>query len=240
MKYIAAISIALLSIKSFAQKNIDHQQAIWYMVFTDVKLSEKYYTSSDIQIRDELFEKNWQNFLIRTSIHRKINERNSIGMGYAFVKFYQYGKQPIAHNFDEHRIFQDFSTTFQYKSVKFKQRHQLEERILQQYEKQTKDFVRTANDFDLRYRYRLGAQIPIKKWTDTQQLFLSAFDEIFINVPFSNNKTFNQNWLYLSLGFQVNKNLHFEAGYLNQYLEKGNNFDVESNSNWQIKTALKF
>ena len=61
-------------------------------------------------------------------------------------------------------------------------------------------------------------------------LFLVASDEIFAN--FGQKVTaniFDQNRLILNLGWRFNKDFNIQAGYQNQFIEKGNGIAKENN-----------
>lgn len=74
--------------------------------------------------------------------------------------------------------------------------------------------------FRLRFRYFLSARVPLNKKTMTDKtLYLSAYNEIFIN---THQAFFDRNRLYGGLGFKLNKLINFELGYMNQFLNNGN------------------
>ena len=56
----------------------------------------------------------------------------------------------------------------------------------------------------------VSAKIPISNKEDFP-LFLFVYDEIFLNIS---NTPFDQNRLFGALGFQVNKNMNIQAGFL--------------------------
>ena len=56
----------------------------------------------------------------------------------------------------------------------------------------------------------LSVKFPLSKNEDFP-LFLSLYDEIFLNIS---DTPFDQNRLFGALGFQVNKNMNIQAGYL--------------------------
>jgi len=66
-------------------------------------------------------------------------------------------------------------------------------------------------------------------------LFLVAADEIFAN--FGEKVTaniFDQNRLYLALGWRFNKDCNIQTGYLNQFIEKGDGVRKENNHTFQL------
>jgi hypothetical protein len=84
-----------------------------------------------------------------------------------------------------------------------------------------------------RIRYLLRITIPLnKKEMVKKTLFLSFYDEIFLNM---NNAPFDRNRLYGALGFQFTSSLNIQAGYLlqtvgsvtKQYLQLGINYNPD-------------
>lgn len=71
-----------------------------------------------------------------------------------------------------------------------------------------------STDFRMRLRYRLNAFLPLNKPTITNQtLFLSFFDEIFLNPK---GPVFERNRVYAGVGYQVNAHVTAQAGWINQ------------------------
>jgi len=68
----------------------------------------------------------------------------------------------------------------------------------------------------MRLRYFIGLNIPLKKTSD---FYLSAYNEIFLNTE---SPVFDRNRLYGGLGYNINKNIRLEAGYMNQFFEASN------------------
>ena len=56
----------------------------------------------------------------------------------------------------------------------------------------------------------LSVKLPISK--KDFPIFLSLYDEIFLNIS---SNPFDQNRLFSAIGFQINKELNIQLGYLN-------------------------
>jgi hypothetical protein len=68
--------------------------------------------------------------------------------------------------------------------------------------------------FRSRLRYRLNAFVPLNARTITAKtVFLSVYDEIFLNPK---GPVFERNRLYAGIGYQLNKHLTLQAGWVNQ------------------------
>ena len=146
---------------------------------------------------------------MRTGIGYNLTENNNnILVGYGFINTQRYlpnSDQKIDTN--EHRIYQQFITKSSYGRVFLQHRYRIEERFI-------------SDDFQLRFRYFLGVNIPINKRTlDKNAVYLSSYNEIFIN---ANSPVFDRNRLYGALGFVINRDFKVEAGFMAQTLEKSN------------------
>ncbi|WP_394758833.1 DUF2490 domain-containing protein, partial [Flavobacterium sp.] len=146
---------------------------------------------------------------IRTGIgYNLTKENNNILLGYGFINTQKYvpnSDEKVDSN--EHRIYQQFITKQKVKSVVFQHRFRVEERFI-------------AADFQMRFRYFLGINIPINKKTlEKNTIYLSSYNEIFINAE---SPLFDRNRLYGALGYFIHKNIKIEAGFMAQTLEKSN------------------
>ena len=66
-------------------------------------------------------------------------------------------------------------------------------------------------------------------------LFFVAADEIFVN--FGKNvpaNIFDQNRLYLALGWRFTKDTNIQVGYMNQFIEKSDGVHKENNHTLQV------
>ena len=133
---------------------------------------------------------------------------NNILLGYGFINTQKYlpnSKEKIGTN--EHRIFQQFITRQSFNKVFIQHRYRIEERFF-------------SNDFQMRFRYFLGINIPINKpRIEKNAYYLSAYNEIFINAQ---QNIFDRNRLYGAIGYVFNKNIKMEAGYMAQTVETNN------------------
>jgi hypothetical protein len=69
----------------------------------------------------------------------------------------------------------------------------------------------------MRLRYFLAFKVPILKTeTSPTKLYLSAYNEVFLNTE---SDVFDRNRVYGGLGYQLNKNVRIEAGYMSQLFE---------------------
>ena len=190
----------------FAQKS---DMGNWFIYFGNQKINNKWNWHNEVQYRNYNFVGDLQQLLLRTGIGYNLTENNNnILLGYAYIHSQNYvanTNEKIATN--EHRIYQQFTTRQNFGRLFLQHRYRIEERFV-------------PDDFKMRFRYFLSANVPINnKKMDKNTFYASAYNEIFIN---SKSPTFDRNRIYGGLGFVINKNLRVETGYMAQILEKNN------------------
>lgn len=66
---------------------------------------------------------------------------------------------------------------------------------------------------DLRSRYFLNLNMPLKGNSINKNIYASLYNELFINI---NNVKFDRNRLFGGFGYGINNNLKIEVGYMIQ------------------------
>jgi hypothetical protein len=191
---------------SFSQKS---EVGNWFIYFGNQKINPKWNWHNEVQYRNYNFIGDTNQLLLRTGIGYNLTEdNNNFLLGYGFINTQKYipnSGEKIDSN--EHRIYQQFITKQKLGKVLIHHRYRIEERFLK-------------DDFQLRFRYFLGLNIPInKKVMEKNTIYLSAYNELFINAE---SPLFDRNRLYGALGFVFNKNLKIETGFMAQTHEKSN------------------
>jgi hypothetical protein len=106
----------------------------------------------------------------------------------------------------EKRLWEQLVLTQYAKRLKLEHRYRIEQRWF--------TFRDDSTAFRQRLRYRLNAFYPLnKKTVTTGTLFLSAYDEIFLN---PRGPVFERNRVYGGIGYQFTKHLIAQLGYVNQ------------------------
>lgn len=184
-----------------AQKeNFDN---LWFMYFGNNQINKNLNLWTEAQFRNNGSFGNIQQLLIRGGLGYNLSENNNnLLLGYGYITNYLEDNDKNNHlKSKEHRIYQQFTHKNAIGKVAIQHRIRLEERFLE-------------NDFQLRGRYFLAAQIPLgKNFMKEKSTYLSAYNEIFI-IP--ENQVLDRNRLFLALGYVLNKNTRFEIGYMNQ------------------------
>jgi hypothetical protein len=190
----------------FAQKS---DVGNWFIYFGNKKINEKWNFHNEIQYRNYNFIGDNNQLLARVGIGYNLTENNNnILLGYGFINTQKYVPNSLDKaETNEHRIFQQFITRQNFGIIFLQHRYRIEERFL-------------PNDFQIRFRYFLAINIPISKKTmEKNTLYLSAYNEIFIN---ADKPIFDRNRLYGAIGYVINKNIKVEAGLMAQTLDNLN------------------
>lgn len=204
--FITTIFLLLCTIALHAQKS---NTGNWFIYFGNQKINNKWNWHNEVQYRNFNFMGDLSQLLVRTGIGFNLTENNNnILLGYGFINSQKYlsnSNEKVGTN--EHRVFQQFITRQNFNNVFLQHRYRIEERFF-------------PNDFQMRFRYFLGINIPINKpRLEKNAYYFSAYNEIFINAQ---QNIFDRNRLYGAIGYIFNKNIKMEAGYMVQTLESTN------------------
>ena len=127
-------------------------------------------------------------------------------MGYAFMYTESYLKDARMTTASENRFWQAYLMNNQVGRVRFTHRYMLEERWIKP--SLGKEIYKT------RVRYLVQLAIPINSAEiKPKTLFFSVIDDIMLHIE---KNPFDQNRLFVGLGYQVSKSLTLQAGYYNQ------------------------
>ncbi|MFT5253243.1 MAG: hypothetical protein ACI87N_002273 [Flavobacteriales bacterium] len=200
--------IALITLLTLSKSKAYSQESNfgnWLIYIGNKKINNKWNIHNEVQYRNYNAIDDLEQLLLRTGLGYSFNDnKNNVLLGYGYIMAENYiplRDEKISIN--EHRIYQQFTAKQKVRGVKLNHRYRFEQRFVE-------------SDFKMRFRYFLGLHIPLNKYSDKNNFYLSVYNEIFLN---SEPKVFDRNRLYSGLGFQVNKNFKIEAGYMNQFFE---------------------
>lgn len=203
MKKIIYLFICFFYTINFTAQTAEDNLGSWWMYFGTHHLNDKYSIHYETQMRHYEVGDNFFQLLPRVGLNYKIDDNSMVTAGYAWIP-----TQPIlGEGFDgdlvtENRIWQQFILRNKIKNIKFRHRYRLEQRWIKNPDNSTK--------YRDRARYMLSVKIPLSKKEDFP-LFVFLYDEVFLHID---NSPLNQNRLYGAIGYQVNKNMNIQAGYL--------------------------
>lgn len=209
------VAILILPFIAFSQ-NSDFGN--WLIYIGNKKINAKWNIHNEVQYRNYNAIGDLEQLLLRTGIGYNVSENNNVLLGYGYILSENYiGETSDKISVNEHRIYQQFSTKQSIGSIKLNHRYRFEQRFVE-------------DDFKMRFRYFLGLNVPLSN-QETNRFYISAYNEIFLNTKTS---IFDRNRLYSGIGYNINKSLKIEAGYMNQF------FETRSRDQFNIITFLNF
>ena len=234
-------SICVTSSVLHAQKEITNQFNCWLMYFGNHRISESWGVHTEYQWRRSDGFQNKQQSLIRLGIDYYAKSGAQFTTGYAWIRTFPYGDQPIAHTNNEHRIWQQAISKTKIGRIDVQHRYRLEQRFIENWVKDSEGlYVQSGFYFRQRVRYRLMLTMPIsgKEMADNT-LFAAVYDEPFLG--FGKGIAMNvldQNRLYCALGWRFNAACNIQLGYLNQYIVKKDG--VKAERNHTLQTSITY
>ena len=196
------VCIVFISNNVKGQNPAENELGNWLMYFGTHKISEKYSLHYETQLRNYEIISNFNQLLPRVGLNYHIDESSIVTAGYAFIPTQNefdkgWGKEMITEN----RIWEQFILRNSINRIKIRHRYRLEQRWVK-----AGDITTYKN----RARYMFSVKLPISK-NEESPLFISLYDEIFLNIS---DNPFDQNRLFAALGYQVNKQMNIQLGYL--------------------------
>lgn len=243
MKNILVSFIFFSQFQFFSQKNISNQNHSWIIYNGNHKLYEKFGIHTEYQWRREDWYKNWQQSLMRLGLDYYVNSSLSATVGYGWIVTFPYGEQPITHEFQEHRIWEQINLKSKYGRFEIQHRYRLEQRFLENWiASNGGNYTKSTNLFRQRIRYRFMVQVPLtKKEMTDNTLFLNINDEPFIGFGKGIGKNIvDQNRFIAALGWRFNKEFNIQLGYLNQFVVKPDGVRMERNHTLWLSTTMNF
>lgn len=244
MKLYYCTALLLLSVFVQAQNDRvnDFNTTHWLQSFNTVRLNGKWSLHMEFQWRrSEGFSKGLQE-LYRTGINYKINDQVTVHAGYAFVQTHPYGDYPIASSgsFPEHRAYEQLTIRHPVQKWLFTHRFRIEQRWLQRTVSGTTGPVKDWNYVN-RFRYQFRTQYPLNV-KGNREWYAAAADELFIGAGRNlGTNIFDQNRLFILLGYKFSKRYSVEAGYFNQTLQQGrriNNQTIMQRNNGLVLSSF--
>jgi hypothetical protein len=226
----------LLALNVNAQKEIANQENAWLMYFGNHRISDRWGIHTEYQWRRADGFEHWQQSLLRIGIDYYAKNGLQHTAGYAWIKSFQYGDQPIAHSNNEHRIWEQIITKSKFGRVDVQNRYRLEQRFIENWVKDSEGvYAQDGFYFRQRVRYRLLLTMPIsRKEMADKTLFIAAYDEPFMGFGKGIGKNIlDQNRIYCALGWRFNASCNIQLGYLNQYIVKKDGIAAERNHTLQ-------
>ncbi|MBT8255808.1 MAG: DUF2490 domain-containing protein [Bacteroidia bacterium] len=191
------VLVILLAVANIhAQDNGEDKFGTWLTYFGNHQIADKWSIFTELQVNHYQFLNNYNQFWTFIGMNHRIDERSSVSAGYAY-----FNTDPSFTDIEgqervkENRIYEQFVTRHPIGTFNFNHRYRLEQR-----------FFAGNPKVRHRIRYRILLTHPIKG-----PLFAQVFDEIFLNFQ---EPTFDQNRIFLGLGYRFTNRLNLRLGYL--------------------------
>ena len=191
----------ILTLPNLAFGQSEDKLGSWYIYNGFFKFSPKYELFFETQLRTYEVFSNPETFFLRPYFSYNLNENIQPSLGLEYHKAWTYDEVPENKTYTE-----EFRVTLQMMifqnvgRVYFQHRYRYEFRDVSGSKKQ-------------RMRYRIQATIPLNnKLIEKGTYFLAFFNEIMVDTKPAFN--FSQNRVYAAAGYQLNKSLNLQVGYL--------------------------
>lgn len=177
----------------------------WLMFFPNIALSDSLSLSSDFQLRQsQALDRTRQTFS-RSTLLYAVTPSLKLGGGYAYANTTDYDPAHEAPH-SENRVHEQLEYKSSAADVSLVHRVRVEQR-----------FLSNASSTRHRMRYRLAGRLPL-----SPAVYLSAYNEFFVDYATGDWARFSQNRLYGAVGFPVCEMMRVELGYLWQALHRAN------------------
>ena len=226
-----------IPLQGTAQKEIANQENAWLMYVGNHRISQCLGLHTEYQFRRSDMFQYWQQSLLRLGVDYHLKSGEQFTAGYAWIKSYPYGEQPIAHINNEHRIWQQFITKSNFYRIELQHRYRLEQRFIENWNTSVEGAHSLMGHlYRQRARYRFQITIPLsKREMSDNTLFCVINDEVFLGFGKGIGKNvLDQNRFFTALGWRINAACNIQLGYLNQYIIKNDGINAERNHTLQI------
>ena len=196
------------------------QFSVWLATFATVKAGKKTSIHSDVQWRSTDQVKHMQTLLIRSGLNFHLGKQWTATAGYAFT-YNRRNVSDVSGYAPEHRIWEQVMYQHKFNTMTLAHRLRLEQRFIGQSTVQNNELETDSYGYANRVRYFVRTITPFRPQnTFTKGIFGVVQEEVFLNFgnsDYTNGKTFDQNRIFLAIGYRLNATYDIEAGYMNQY-----------------------
>lgn len=215
--YFSLFTLTLLLIinESSLAQNTQSHSVYWIKYQNQLNFSRKLWWTNEFDNR-RFFKSNVQHqFIFHSRVHYK-RDRWDFGGGLSLSWAYAARPEsPMPHATQEIRPVMEVSYEIPFKNWLLAHRLRMDHRFIEE-DKFTSVFDET--NYIMRLRYRLSTRINLKKSETGEPLIVAKLaDEIMFN---HEENIFDQNRIYASGEFTINKRWAFEAGYIYIYQQR--------------------
>lgn len=191
--------LLLFSTRLLAQNDL----GTWNVININLKVNKKWNVFTEAQLRSLSFYDQFHYYEYKGGVTYKINENFSATTGIGSYNTFSEGgnfEQPMQNK--EIRTWVQINMKNPLEWITFEHRYRAEQRF-------------TSNGYRNRFRYRLGATIPL----NSKKIAPKTAYALFWNELFFTDKEpyFERNRFFIGGGYELSKNVAFQAGYIHQF-----------------------
>ncbi|MEP0710507.1 DUF2490 domain-containing protein [Algoriphagus sp.] len=200
---------------TFAQKDVTHQQLIWYGYFLTVPIDENWSVVAEIQERHFVHPFAQHQWSLRSHLHRKLGESGWEASA-GFALFFQSANNPRSElGLVEPELRGHLEMAYKQKLGKltFDHRYRAEARYFHNLNLLKTELTDGYFFGSFRFRYRIMASYPIWQRKQNQVLKVIAGDELMVQSGEKVDYVFDQNRLIAGFNYAFSPNLNVEVTY---------------------------
>lgn len=236
MKVITTLLFILVWLTIFSQEHNSHGSS-WNTIVLSGNVTKSWNLKSEFNFRRTHFLSDWEQIVIRPSIHYKPVYNLDVAIGYSFIKNYSYSEFSIPINAKENNIWEQLIIKQPFKKFSLLHRLRVEQRFIDTIVNHEDVFFIDGNNYRNRLRYRFVISIPLKTFESKQQFQLLTYNETFLHLKGMRPNSFNQNWLFIGFGFKINKHATLKSGYHEIYAKSSTAY--RTNHIWETTLFYK-
>ncbi len=226
------ILVSMSPLISAQTKTINTNTTSWFAYVGSHKFADKWSLHIEAQLRRSDFFSNSMQVLLRPGLIYHITDNTTLSGGYCYVTTDPYGVLPAKVSFPENRTWQQLQFKSNHGMTELLHRFRLEQRWVHAPVANSSGVFEPGDAvYTNRVRYMAKASIPFKgKVIHDKSLYATVSNELMIswgkNVKLN---TFDQNRVFVGLGYKIPNIGRLEGGYLNQTIFKGDGITLEQN-----------
>lgn len=194
--------------------------SVWLGYFNSTTFGKKWNINTDIQYRTKDWLEKPSQFLVRSGLGYKLNDKVRITLGAAHFRFYLADVRTRG----EWRPWQELLINDEVGKIKIAHRFRAEQRF---HQKTINNRPIDEYSFNWRFRYRIEAVYSLIK-KENKSIALVFGNEILINAG-SNIRYnyFDQDRLYAGLNFEQNKRLTYQIEFMQMWQQQSNGITLD-------------
>ena len=226
-KLFIGILLLLVSGVAWSQKQVEHQQQIWFGYTNTIRFNPTWFLVTEVQERRFINPSAPFHFLLRTHIHRDLGSGWDAAAGFSlFLQSPNDPESEIDLTIPELRPHLEFNLRQKLNSFNIEQRYRAEARFFHNVNSTLTDLDDGYSYGTLRLRYRIQFIFPVIKSKGVNIIKLKAGDELMVNVGENIvHNFFDQNRLYAGVIFVLGPAFSLEAGYINWFQQQKSGVD---------------